>query len=583
MLVVLSTVGVLFVPPPAPAAADGVTLTVSIQQGIDSLNPFKATFSSSTQVQRLVYDTLTQYSDKDNTPGAGLAESWSTAPDGLTWTYRIRSGVRFSDGRPLTARDVAFTYNLMLREPDARTANGNAVVNFESVAAPDDTTLVIKTKVPTATMLALDFPVVPEHVWQGVGKVGDFRNDQFPVVGSGPFELVEYRVDEYLKFRANKNHWNGAPKVDWLVLRYFKNNEAAVQALRKGEIDVVGDMTPAQFAGLESESTITRNQARPARFTQLSFNPGAQRADGTPIGNGHPALADQRVRAAIEHSIDKQVLLDRALGGLGEIGQGYLPPAYSAWQWSPEPGTRRDFDLAKANRILDEAGYRLGPDGVRVMPDGRVLSLRVYAPGEQPFYQQTGQHLAGWLRDVGITVDLQVLASTRLNDLTGAGDFDMYLGGWRVKPDPDQVLSVQTCGTRPSTEGVAGATDAFHCDPHYDQLYVAQAREVDQPRRAALIRQMQRRLHETAAQVTLFYPAGLEAYRADRFTDLRRRPEVNGTMIGLWGYRSATPVTATATGSTRVPLLLGVVFAAGLGILLLLLLWRRRRTTHERE
>ncbi len=562
-------------------ADDPVTLTVSIQQGIDSLNPFQAVFTSSTQVQRLVYDSLTRYRETDNTPGPGLAESWTTSADGLEWTYRIRSGVSFSDGQPLTARDIAFTYDLMMRDPAARKANGHAVVNFASVSAPDDTTFVVRTKVPTPTMLALDIPIVPAHVWQGVEKIAERRNDTFPVVGSGPFELIEYKVDEYLKFRANKRHWAGAPKTDFLVLRYFKNNEAAVQALRKGEVDLVDSMTPAQFAALEQEAGVRRNQARPARFIQLSFNPGAQKRDGTPIGDGNPALTDQRVRAAVEHAIDKRVLVDKALGGLGEPGQGYLPPVYGQWKWAP--ATPREFDIDKANKALDDAGYVRGADGVRVAPqDGRPLRLRLYAPAEQQFYQVTGQHLAGWLDRIGIKVDLQVLASTRLNDLAGAGNFDMYLGGWRVKPDPDEVLSVQTCDKRPEADGKAGSTDSFYCDPEYDRLYFAQGREVDESRRSDLVRQMQQRLYDTAAQVTLFYPAGLEAYRSDRFTDLKRRPEADGTMIGPWAYRSATPVSARASSeASGVPLVIGagVLLVVGAGVFV----WYRRRTAHDRE
>lgn len=134
---------------------------MSIQQGVDSLNPFQAVFTSSTQVQRLLYDSLTRYKETDTTSGAGLSESWTTSEGGLEWTYRIRSGVKFSDGQPLTARDIAFTYDLLMRDPAARKANGHTVVDFESVSAPDDTTFVVRTKVSTPTMLGLDIPVVP--------------------------------------------------------------------------------------------------------------------------------------------------------------------------------------------------------------------------------------------------------------------------------------------------------------------------------------------------------------------------------------------------------------------------------------
>jgi peptide/nickel transport system substrate-binding protein len=562
------------------------TLTVALLKGVDSLNPFLGVFASSTQLNRLTYDTLTGFSTRDGSPVPALAQSWKTSADGLVWTFTIRPGARWSDGHALTSADVAFTYKLMLRNPAARTAKGSLVKTFTSVTAPDPRTVVIKTTVPTATMLALDIPIVPEHVWKGVARIDTFQNDRFPLVGSGPFQLVERQVDQYYRFTANEHYRGGAPKVDEVVFRYFKNTEAAVLALRKGEVDFAGGLTAAQFDSLEQDGNISRNEARLSRFIELAFNPGAARTDGSPVGDGHPALRDQRVRRAIDHAIDRKTLVSRVLGDHGEAGEGYLPPTLADWRWKPDRAARRAFDLAAANRILDRAGYRRGADGVRTMPgNGRKLEFRLFVPVGTPMFEQTAPYLERWLRQAGIRVRTQLMADTRLSDVTGEGEYDMFLGGWSTGPDPDYVLSVQTCAARPGPGASGGALDAFHCDQNYDRLYQRQSREVDRATRSAAVKEMQRRMYQTAAQVILFYPASLEGYRSDRFTRVARHPADRGSIVDTRALVLAAPVTA----STREGQQRAIAPVTSLGVMLAVLTLggvlavRRRSGRDERE
>jgi peptide/nickel transport system substrate-binding protein len=158
------------------AQAQGpVTMRAGVTQDLDSLNPFITITRVGTDLTRLTYEYLTTYDPKDYHPVPGLAEKWETSPDKLTWTFTIRSGAKWSDGQPVTAKDAAFTLNTMMTNKTAATANGNFVQGWDSVTAPDDRTLVIKTKEPRSTMLALDIPIVPEHVWS---KVTDFKADR---------------------------------------------------------------------------------------------------------------------------------------------------------------------------------------------------------------------------------------------------------------------------------------------------------------------------------------------------------------------------------------------------------------------
>jgi peptide/nickel transport system substrate-binding protein len=562
---------------PSAAHAEGSadrTLDVAFTAGIDSLNPLAGSLSGSTQVFRLVYDFLNGRDPRDLSPAPGLAESWATSADGLTWTYKIRRDAKWSDGEPLTAQDIAFTFNLILKDPKG--ANGNYVTTFESVTAPDPATLRIRTKSPTSTMLALDAPILPAHIWKGIADAAKFENQTFPLVGSGPFQLVEYRPGQYLRLKANKHYWGGAPKVDELVLRHFDNTDAAVEALRKGEIDLLGDMTPAQFDALAGDRHITRNAALGPRFTELAFNNGATKA-GRAIGDGNPVLKDRRLRTAIDYAIDKKTLIDKVLGGHGEAGYGYIPPMFSSFAWKPDTAIRRAYDPAKANKILDEAGYRRGADGTRTTPSGKPLKLRLFAPNHRPFYEPATEHIAGWLRQAGIAIEMRMMTPNQLDDISAKGRFDLYVGGWGVAPDPDAALSVQTCTT--------SQIDAFYCNPAYDQLYRRQVRETDLDKRRAIVRQMQQRLYEDVPHTILFYPQGLEAFRNDRFTGFARRPAVGGagSVIGEWGYASATPAGGPEQASDERPMAAAAGGLAAAAILGGVFVWWRRRTSGDRE
>ncbi|BFO15805.1 hypothetical protein SHKM778_21930 [Streptomyces sp. KM77-8] len=161
-------------------------LTVAVAQSVDSLSPFLAVRLLSTSVHRLTYEYLTNYDAEDNHVIPGLATKWESSPDKLTWTYTIRSDSKWSDGEQATAKDAAWTFNTMMSDPGAATANGSFVANFEKVTAPSPTRLVIRLKKPQATMTALDVPIVPEHVWKKVGDFSKFNNDKdFPSSATG--------------------------------------------------------------------------------------------------------------------------------------------------------------------------------------------------------------------------------------------------------------------------------------------------------------------------------------------------------------------------------------------------------------
>ncbi|GHE32723.1 ABC transporter substrate-binding protein [Streptomyces capitiformicae] len=578
---------------PAPqqaAAAEGKkVLTVAVAQSVDSLSPFLATRLVSTSIHRLMYENLTNYDVKDAHPIPGLATKWTPSADKLTWTYAIRSGTKWSDGEPLTAEDVAWTFNKMMSDDGAGTANGSYITNFAKVTAPSPTELVIQLKKPQATMTALDVPIVPKHIWEKVEDFSEFNNDKaFPIVGSGPFVLTGYKADSYVRLEPNKNFWRGAPKFDELLFKYYKDGDAAVAALQKGEVSFVNNLTPAQSAALKGQKNIKVNDAPGRRFYALATNPGARSKDGERFGDGHPSLLDERVRHALFMAVDRETVIDKVFQGHAVEGEGYIPPRFADYFWKPSADQKLAYDPAKAAQLLDEAGYKKNSDGKRVGKDGKPINYRVLCHATDPNDKAVGQYLTEWWGELGIGVTLNCLDN--VTDPWLAGTYDLAFDGWSVNPDPDFVLSIHTCAALPASPEETGATDNFICDKQYDDLYAKQLAEYDPDKRADLVKQLQSRLYDTGYMNVMAYPNAVEAYRTDQIESITTMPEDAGNIYGqdgYWSWWSAVPAAASgdsSDGSGSAGVLIGV--AAGVVVLVgagVFLAMRRRSTAEDRE
>ena len=575
-------------PQQAEAKEGKKVLTVAVAQSVDSLSPFLAIRLSSTGVNRLMYEYLTDYDPGDNHAIPGLATKWKPSADKLTWTYTIRSGATWSDGRRVTAKDAAWTFHKMMTDEAAATANGSFVANFREVTAPSPTELVIELKKPQATMAALDVPIVPEHVWSKVKDLGKFNNDKkFPVVGDGPYVLTDYKPDSYVRMEANKTFWRGAPRFDELVFKYYKDGDAAVAALRKGEVSFVSGLTPAQSASLGHQSDIKVNDAPGRRFYALAVNPGARTRNGTPMGDGDPSLRDPRVREALFRAVDRKTLIDKVFQGHAVEGAGYIPPRFSTYFWKPSADQARGYDPARAARLLDEAGYKKNSAGKRLGKDGEPLDYRLLCHATDPNDKAAGQYLREWWGKLGIGVTLDCLDN--VSDPWLAGTYDLAFDGWSVNPDPDYVLSIHTCAALPATPKETASTDNFICDKQYDGLYARQLAEYDPARRAGLVKRMESRLYDLGYMNVMAYPNAVEAYRTDQIATIRTMPAKAGNIYGqdgYWSWWSAKPAesdgSSDGSGSTGVVIgvVAGVVVLAALGTVLAL---RRRATAGDRE
>ncbi|ATL30879.1 ABC transporter substrate-binding protein [Streptomyces formicae] len=581
---------------PAPQQAEAKAgdgkkvLTVAVAQSVDSLSPFLAQRLLSTSIHRLTYEYLTNYDAENNKAIPGFATSWKPSADKLTWTYTIRGDSKWSDGKQATADDAAWTFNKVMSKEGTATSNSNFVTNFKKVTAPSPTKLVIELKKPQATMAALDVPIVPKHVWEKVDDISKFNNDKMPVVGNGPFVLTDYKTDQYVKLKANKDFWRGTPKFDELVFKTYKDQDAAVSALRKGEVSFVAGqpaLTPAQAASLKNEKNIKVNEGPGRRFFALATNPGARTLDGKKFGDGNPALLDKKVRQALFLSVDRKAIVDKVFQGHAVEGAGYIPPRFSDYAWKPSADQELTYDPKRAAKLLDEAGYKKNGDGKRVGKDGKPLDFRILCHATDPNDKAVGKYLKEWWGDLGIGLKVDCLDDVSVPWY--AGEYDLAFDGWSVNPDPDFVLGIHTCAALPKKAKESAATDNFICDKKYDDLYAKQLAEYDPAKRADIVKQMESWLYDSGYMNVLAYPNAVEAYRTDQIKSITTMPKAAGNIYGqdgYWSWWSAVPAEGKSSSKdgSSTGVIIGIAAAAvvlvGGGALFAL---RRRSTAEDRE
>jgi len=376
-----------------------------------------------------MYDQLVGYSQKDFSPVPQLAESWQVSDDELTWPYKIRQGVKWSDGQPLTAKDAAYTFNRILKGTFEQTNFGNYVANIKDVKAPDDTTLVMVTKKPSPTMLRLAVPILPEHVWKDIDekKVSTFDNEN-NAVGSGPFVLAERSTGQFVRLTVNKSYWGGAPRSTSSSTGSSNNADAMIQAIRRVRSTSPTGSTRRRSTRSRTPPGITAVAGDYSGFDELAFNTGAALDSGEPIGDGHPALKDKRVRQAIAHAVDKQALVQRVLGGYGSPATRIIPSLYQNLTFQPGDGEAFNFDLAEANRLLGRGQLqglrrRQGQGDAQRRPAAALPAVRQAGVQHLP---AVGPVHEGWLRDIGIATDAKVVEENRLTEIIGQGEYDMF-------------------------------------------------------------------------------------------------------------------------------------------------------------
>ncbi|MDP8927619.1 MAG: ABC transporter substrate-binding protein [Actinomycetota bacterium] len=487
-------------PGAAPAAPTGRP-TLRLPGGLWGFpSPFAYLAGPGYTRMTFIYDTLV-WKDASGQLLPWLAASHQRSEDGLVYTFHLRDGVRWHDGKPLTAEDVAFTYDYFGAQTLSFAVIAGRPEGIVAVRALDPRTVEFRLDQPRVTFLesAGSLPIVPRHIWSSIPDAARVR-DLGVLVGSGPYRLEAFSQGEgsYL-YTANDDYFLGRPFVERIEMRLVDDQTTAVLGglLDAGETREVG-VAPDAVAPFRSDPSFGVMSETGPLTIALYWN----------LARGG-ALADIRFRHGCARAIDRVGIVDRLLGGNGQPGNpGFLPPGHPFHV----PVEQYPLDTAAAERLLDEAGFpRSGTAGIRQGPDGAPLRFELLAPGGLP---PVVELVVGMLRDVGVELTVRALDQPSLLSRMTGGNYDMAMvsyGGLNADPDYLRRLYSSRAERRffHSAQG--------YVNPEFDELAARQLRTFDLARRKELVARMQQIVARDLPFLHLYYPTQFHVYSATVF------------------------------------------------------------------
>jgi len=470
------------------SAKAGGTFRMGTSSRIDSLNPYVAFNQDAYNTFEYVYPFLVQYDKTNSKFVSDFATSWKPSDGGKTWTFKTRPGAKWTDGQPLTAKDAAWTINTDIKYAAGGAANSAGLVaHIKSAQAPNANTLVVRYSKAPGNVLGQfqQLAILPQHIWsKHTGNKGTnlktFSNN--PLVGAGPFKLIKFKKDDIALFQRNSSFYGEKPQADAFGLQMFSNEDALVAALKAHQIDAIEAVPGTAIKTLKNAGFNVRSTAGVDQ-TDFIVNSNAKKT-------GHRELLNLKVKAAMAHAIDRKQIVRVVFLGYARPASSIVPAATGAWA---NPAVKPDsFNLALANKLLDQAGFKKGSDGIRVA-GGHKMSYDVITPTDVPSTNRTFQILQPDFKKIGIQLRQRSLDSTAAFDAITTPDnrylkFDLALWDWVGLIDPDFMLSVVTCAQ------YGGWSDSGFCDKKYDAMYSQQQLTPNQAKRKALVWAMQRYL-----------------------------------------------------------------------------------------
>jgi peptide/nickel transport system substrate-binding protein len=474
----------------------GVLIEGSISD-ISTLMPVVGSDNASFIFQSAIFESLVVPHRETLEPVGILAESWEVNEDATVYIFHLREGVTWHDGEPFTADDVKFTYELHMNPEVGSSYTTDLQSKIESIEVIDDMTVQFNL---TGTLV--DFPIadaiygiVAEHVWADVPAAnvisdpGATGTDPSRVVGTGPFIFNEWILGESVSAVRNDDYWGGAPYLDEYIFKPVPDQSALVAQLRTGEIDF-GGISEAALREFEGVQDVTIFDFPTQSFTFYGANLDPEKTT---------LFQDVEVRQAMLYAIDRQALLDSIRFGYGEVAIGTMPVI--SWAYNPnEIEMTYDYDPEMAEQLLEEAGWTLGPDGVR-QKDGQRLSFTMHTNAGNQVREAYLTAIQQYWAEVGIEMMPQLEPFPALVErITATYDFEVVLIGFNWSADPDQ-------STMFSCEGYGGGFNfTRYCNPEVDELLQEALRETDRDRRIELYTEFQNIIMEDLPMAILDFP-----------------------------------------------------------------------------
>ena len=481
-------------------------------------------------------------------------------------TFHIRDGMKWSDGTPATSKDVCFSWGLAMAaiKDDANIGSGYLDPGVKDagvtkIECPDDSTFIAYTTDQSDRIYQVYVPILPEHVYGKLDykKIADEKFDGPARRAPGRTRSPSGRPASSRASSATRT--TGASRASRTrscpaLLPRQRRHDGPGPQVGRARLRPRRQPRPVQAARRPTRRT-PRSSARPTAGRQLAFNTYGT-GTGKTIKNGGPstkALLDPAFRDALGYAVDHKTLVDRVLGGFGDVGTTIVPPVLG--DLHVEPDHPRTFDIDLAKQKLDAAGYHLDANGKRLDKEGKPISLRLVYPNTSDTYSKSAQFVQEWYGQLGIDVTTQSLrqrharrrwSCRRRPDPPGTAKYDIELWGWSRQPRSRTRCSRSSAATR-SASGPTASTATRTTTSCTTSSRSSPARE-----RQATLAQMQNMIYDQAPYDILFYDANLDVYRNDKFAGWQNMPS-NGTPFFTYGPLDYTLLTDASAQPSATP------------------------------
>ncbi|ASL48307.1 Heme-binding protein A [Burkholderia sp. AD24] len=488
------TLAFALVSPLSQAQTRGGTLNFIVTPEPTALVDLATTATNVLKVSPKVTEGLLDY-DFRFQPKASLATSWEIADDSRRYVFHLRHGVRWHDGQPFTSADVAYSIQTLRQvHPRAKTT----FANLTEIATPDPYTVVLTLSKPTPWLIkafsSSETPIVPKHIYDGTDVLTNPASNA--PIGTGPFRFVKWVRGSYIEYVRNDDYWDkGKPWLDRIIVKVINDPAARTVAFEDGSADLSGD-TPVPLPDL---ARLKQNPRLALESRGYEFQAGAARIE---FNLDHPLLKNLQVRQAIASALDRDVIRK-------VIYYGYATPLASpiiaSNPYHDAAPTPYPFDLARANALLDEAGYPRKADGTRF-----ALTLDPLPIGDLP--GRTAAYIKSALARVGIAVTVRSQdLPAYLKRIYTDRDFDFSVNGMSNLFDP--VVGVARLYTSNNfRRGVPFTNGSHYSNPEIDRLFSQVAETTDESQRKQQFSQIQRILERDLPDINLVSPQYITVY-----------------------------------------------------------------------
>ncbi len=465
------------VPCAGAVAADAI---IAVRAETSSIDPHFALVGANQAVAQHIFDPLVD-SDENQRPAPGLAESWRLVEPTL-WEFRLRAGVTFHDGSPLTAADVKFSLERMPNVPNSPAPFVRLAGTVSEIIVVDERTIRLRTRSydPSVPLHAMSAYIVSARIAANA-TTADFNSGR-AAIGSGPFRFVEWTPGQRLVLRRNERWWGTAPAFETVTIRPIPGDASRVAALLAGDVQMIDAVPPSEIERLRGNPNVAVWTAPSSRMIYLGLEQESDAVASITDQAGAPLprnpLKDVRVRRAISHAINRAAIVERLLLGAGQAA-GQMVPAGMVGHDAEIAAPRFDAELAR--RLLAEAGY---PQGFRITlaaPNNRYVED-----------SRTAQTVAQFLARVGINVRVEVLPANVFFTRAARREFAFFLIGFGTTTGDAYPGLSQVLATYDRERGLGALNRMRYSNPVFDRLLAEAQAQTDAGARETLLRRATR-------------------------------------------------------------------------------------------